>query len=57
MADIKIIDSVKERLTSEEWLNITDYIRQQINYKDREDYDKGYQAGKKFTKDNQGEQK
>jgi len=57
MADMKIIDSVKERLTSEEWLNITDYIRQQINYKDREDYDKGYQAGKKFTKDNQGEQK
>lgn len=50
MANMKIVQSAKEKLTSEEWLQVQDYIISTIKYEDRKNYSKGYQAGLKRSR-------
>ncbi len=47
MANMKIVQEAKDKLTSEEYLNLQDYFLSTIKYEDRESYSKGYNAGMK----------
>ena len=47
MADMKIIERLKKKLTEDEWLQLMDYFISTIKEEERTNYSKGYQAGKK----------
>lgn len=54
MANMDIVDKAIKKLTEDEFTHLKDWIVMGIKFADRQGYDKGYSAGKKYSYQNKG---